>query len=172
MPGRVVDRHHRQSQLDNPLFGHWQTDQSAPVGGHKVDGGRIGKLRRDHQIALVLAVLVIHQDKHAPLTGLFDDVFDGGNCRCQFSFNRAGRFKLHRAFLLYQVIWHISHHHPVCQSTHTHAPVSFCQINSIPQRHLRAHACVRPLPRNTAPLQDSPQPDLQPTNPAPSRYRR
>jgi hypothetical protein len=43
-------------------------------------------LRRDHQIALVLAVLVVDKDEHAPVAGILDDLFDRrdgiGTFRC------------------------------------------------------------------------------------------
>ena len=93
--GRVIHRHHWQTQSIDAFFSHWQTDQTPPVGGHKVDRISVRKLRRDHQIAFVLAVLVIDQHEHTPLTGFFDDLFDGRDGIRQFSLDGSGRFKLH-----------------------------------------------------------------------------
>ena len=57
-------------------FGQGKADQAAAVLGHEVDGVRGRHLGRDHQVALVLAVLVVDQDEHAAVARLFDDLFD------------------------------------------------------------------------------------------------
>jgi len=69
----VVDGHHGQSQTIHTLGGHAQTDQPTAVSGHKIDvlRGNLGGC--DSEIALVLPVLVVHQDDHTALS----DVVDG-----------------------------------------------------------------------------------------------
>ena len=66
--------HQRQAELLDPLAGQRQADQAARVAGHEVD--RVGRreLRRDDQVALVLAVLVIDQDEHAAVARLLDQL--------------------------------------------------------------------------------------------------
>ena len=53
-----------------------EADQAAAVLGHEVD--RLGRrhLRRDDEVALVLAVLVVDQDEHAAVARLLDDLLD------------------------------------------------------------------------------------------------
>ena len=80
---RIVHRHHRQAQLLDPLGWQRQTDQPAPVRRHKVDRGRIGKPCGNHQVAFVLAVFVVDQDKH---------LFDGADCARKAAFDGAGGF--------------------------------------------------------------------------------
>jgi hypothetical protein len=46
------------------------------VGCHEVDCIRRRHLRRDDEIALVFAVLVIHQNEHAAVARVVDDFFD------------------------------------------------------------------------------------------------
>ena len=48
------------------LLGQRQADQPPPIAGHEVDRLRGHILRGQGQIALVLAVLVVHHDDHAP----------------------------------------------------------------------------------------------------------
>ena len=64
--GSVVPDHERDVQLVEALAGHRETDQAPAVGGHEVD--RVGRdvRGRDGQVALVLAVGVVHDDHHAP----------------------------------------------------------------------------------------------------------
>ena len=73
---RVVLRHQRQAQLLDALARQRQADQAAAVLGHEID--RLGRrhLRRDDEIALVLAVLVVDQDEHAAVARLLDDLLD------------------------------------------------------------------------------------------------
>ena len=53
-----------------------QADQAAAVLGHEVDGVGRGHLRRDHEIAFVLAVLGVDQDDHAAVAQVLDDLVD------------------------------------------------------------------------------------------------
>ena len=74
----VVLRHQRQAELLDPLAGQRQADQAARVLGHEVDRFGRGALRRDDEVALVLAVLVVDQDEHPALAGFLDDVLGRG----------------------------------------------------------------------------------------------
>ena len=68
--GFVAVRHQRQAQRLDPLPGQREADQAAAVLGHEVDRRGIAVLGWDHQIALVLAALVVHQDEHAAAAGV------------------------------------------------------------------------------------------------------
>ena len=74
--GAVVPAHQVEAELLDALAGQRQADQAAAVRGHEVD--RIGRrhLRRNDQVALVLAVLVVDQDVHAAVARLVDDLLD------------------------------------------------------------------------------------------------
>ena len=72
------------------------------MGGHEVD--RIGRrhLRRNDQIALVLAVLVIDENAHAAIAGILDDLLDAGDRVGPVPLYRTRSFILHlgRTFLI------------------------------------------------------------------------
>ena len=72
----VLD-HERDAQVVQPVAGHGQADQPAPVGGHEVDhvGGDV--LGGNGEVALVLAVLVVHHHHHAALADVRDGLRDG-----------------------------------------------------------------------------------------------
>ena len=57
-----------------------KADQSASVLGHEVDGLRRAHLRRDDEVALVLAIIGVHQNEHAPVARVLDHVFDLRRC--------------------------------------------------------------------------------------------
>ena len=64
-----------------PGGGQRQADQAAAMGRHEVDRAGRAHLRRDDQVAFVLAVLVVDEDEHAPVPRVLDDLFgrrDGG----------------------------------------------------------------------------------------------
>ena len=69
--------HHRDVQLLEALARHRHADQAAAVAGHEVD--RLGRdeLRRDREVAFVLAVFVIDDDDEAAVAVLLDRFFDG-----------------------------------------------------------------------------------------------
>ena len=71
-------RHLPQTELVAPLRRQAETDQAATVRGHEVD--RLGRdeLRRDRQVALVLAVRVVADDDEPPGADLLDRLFDAG----------------------------------------------------------------------------------------------
>ena len=77
MRGSVELRHHRNLQLARTFLRQRETDQAASVFRHEVDGLRRAHLRRDDEIALILAILRIDQDKHAPVARIFDQFLDG-----------------------------------------------------------------------------------------------
>ena len=54
----------------------------AAVLGHEIDDVRGDLLGGDHEVALVLPVLVVHDDDHPPVPDRLDGVFD----RYQFGF--------------------------------------------------------------------------------------
>ena len=71
----VVVGHRLQAERVGPILGQREADQPAPVARHEVD--RVGRrhLRRDDEIALILAVVVVDQDEHAAVARLVDDRF-------------------------------------------------------------------------------------------------
>jgi hypothetical protein len=78
VPSRIAARHQRQTKLLDPFLAEREADQAASVLGHKID--RVGSrhLRRDDEIALILAILVIDQDEHPAVARLVDQLFGTG----------------------------------------------------------------------------------------------
>jgi hypothetical protein len=74
----LVAHHERDAQLVQPLPGHGQADEAAAVAGHEVDDFGGDLLRGDGEVALVLAVLVVHDHDHPALPDVFDGVGDAG----------------------------------------------------------------------------------------------
>jgi hypothetical protein len=72
----VVARHLRQTQLPAARLGQRQTDEAAAKPGHEVD--RLGShmLGGKDQIALVLAIFLVHQDNHASGPHFNNDLFN------------------------------------------------------------------------------------------------
>ena len=72
---RLVARHHqRQVELAAARLGQRQADQAAAMLGHEVDGFRRDEFGGQHQVALVLAVFLVHQDDHFAGLEVGDDV--------------------------------------------------------------------------------------------------
>ena len=71
MPRAIGLRHQRQAQLVHARTRHGKADQAARITRHEIDRIRRRELRGDHQIALILAVFIIHQDEHAPAARFF-----------------------------------------------------------------------------------------------------
>ena len=65
-----------KAELLDALAGQRQADQAAAVARHEVDRLRRRHLRRDDQVALVLAILVVDQDDHAAVADVLDDLLD------------------------------------------------------------------------------------------------
>ncbi len=76
-PRRVLVDHGADAELIEPppLTGH--ADEPAPVGGHEVDRLRGDAIRRDGEVALVLAVLVVDDDHELAGADVLDRVIDG-----------------------------------------------------------------------------------------------
>ena len=75
----VVIRHRRQVELPAARFGECQADETAGVLRHEVD--RLGRheVGAEHQIAFILAILLVDEDDHASCLEL---VYEFGN-RCE-----------------------------------------------------------------------------------------
>ena len=73
----VLLRHERQPQLLGPCGGQRDADQATGVPGHEVDRFRGDPGGGDHQVALVLPVLVIGDDHHPAFADVGDRFFDG-----------------------------------------------------------------------------------------------
>ena len=69
--------HQRQAQLAAALARQRQADQAAAVARHEVDvlGAHLGG--GHDQVAFVLAILVVHDDDHAALPDVGEDLVDG-----------------------------------------------------------------------------------------------
>ena len=80
VPGAVVVDHQRQLEKLAALPGQGQADQAAGVFRHEIDVFRAHALRREHEVAFVLAFLVVHYDDHFALA----DVVDQFRRRIQF----------------------------------------------------------------------------------------
>ena len=69
----VGARHRLEPELVGALLGQREADQAAAVAGHEVDRVRRRHLRRDDEVALILAVFVVDEDEHAAVARLVDD---------------------------------------------------------------------------------------------------
>ena len=63
----ILYHHSLQPELLGALIRNWNTNQTAPVRGHEINGLRRHLFRRHHQIAFILAIGIIGYDDHAPL---------------------------------------------------------------------------------------------------------
>ena len=81
--------HQRQPQRPAALLGERQADQAAAVARHEVDvlGPHAG--RGHEQVALVLALLVVHHDDHAPGGELGKQFLDAVHARPRDSSSRS-----------------------------------------------------------------------------------
>ena len=77
VPRLVRARHALKVQRVGPLRRNGEADQAAPEAGHEIDGVRRRHLRRNDEIALVLALLGVHENEHAALARVFQDLVDG-----------------------------------------------------------------------------------------------
>jgi hypothetical protein len=80
-PGGVllVADHERDPQLVEPLAEHRQAHEPAAVAGHEVDGLGSDLLGGDREVALVLAVLVVHDDEHLPGLEVLEGLRNGAD---------------------------------------------------------------------------------------------
>ena len=74
--GRVLAHHERKLQLVTALFGQSQTDQAAAMPRHEVDRFGSHLLGGQDEVALVLAVLVVHDDHETARLELLDGAVD------------------------------------------------------------------------------------------------
>src|SRR5207249_2366913 len=79
--GAVLAHHHREPELVASLRGERQTDEPAAVDRHEVDVLGGDALGGDAEVALVLAVLVVHEDDHAPGPQLGERLLDADDVR-------------------------------------------------------------------------------------------
>ena len=68
--------HQRQLQAVGQFRGHGQADQAAPETGHEIDGFRRDVFGGHGQVALVLAVLIVHQNDHFALPDVGNGFFN------------------------------------------------------------------------------------------------
>src|SRR5579862_6911594 len=74
--GSISRSHQYQLKGIRSVLGNSQADQSARVSGHKIDDFWSDHLRRDHEIALVLAVFIVDDHDHAPSLELCECITD------------------------------------------------------------------------------------------------
>ena len=77
----VVGGHLVEAELVDAFAGQREADQAATVRRHEIDCGGCRHLRRDDEVALVLAILVVDKDVHAPVARFLDDFLDGAEHR-------------------------------------------------------------------------------------------
>ena len=82
--GGVLLHHQWKTQLFAAVPGHRHANQATTKPGHEVDGFGRAMLSSHHEIALILAILVIHQYDHFALTDIFYDVFNAVQCHVVF----------------------------------------------------------------------------------------
>ena len=74
----VVSRHQRQMQRVAAFGSQRQTDQSAAVCGHEVNGLRRDALGGHGEVALIFAVFIVDYHQHAPSAHLLNGLGNGG----------------------------------------------------------------------------------------------
>jgi hypothetical protein len=89
----VLGRHQVEPQLVAALGRQREADQPARLLGHEVDRLGSGELRREHQVALVLAVLAVADDHHSAAADLLDGLLDRGEGAGAALSARAGRIR-------------------------------------------------------------------------------
>ena len=62
----ILLRHRPQAKVVGPFLGQTKANEPTSILGHEIDRFRSDKLRRQRQVSLVLPVLVVHYDDHAP----------------------------------------------------------------------------------------------------------
>src|SRR2546428_780165 len=75
--GGVVGNHHRDLELVEALSQEGHANQATAVLRHEVHRFRGHAVGRHHEVTLVLAVLVVHDEEDAPLPDLLDALLDG-----------------------------------------------------------------------------------------------
>ena len=77
---RVFVHHQRKLKFLHPLWRQGQADKSTSVSSHEIDGFRGDFLGSHDEIAFVFAILVVHEDHHAAMGNVRNDVFDAIKC--------------------------------------------------------------------------------------------
>ena len=88
--GALID-HQPQAEPVEALAVHRHADQPAAVGSHEIDRLRGRELRRDRQIALVLAILVVGDDQRFAVGERLDRFLDGTERRRAAAISSAPR---------------------------------------------------------------------------------
>src|SRR6185295_12414336 len=70
-----VTDHQWQAQLRAAFARQGEANEPAPEASHEINVRRAHSLRGHHQVALVLAILVVHDHDHAPGTQFCKDLF-------------------------------------------------------------------------------------------------
>ncbi len=73
----VLVNHHGQLKLTAAGFREGQADQATSKPGHEIDGLGRNSVGRHDQVALILAVFVVHQDHHATRPNGRDEIGNG-----------------------------------------------------------------------------------------------
>ena len=63
------------------------------MGGHEIDRIGRGPLRGDHQITIILAILMIDKDEHMAIARLIEDLFDWRDCIGPIALDRTRLFE-------------------------------------------------------------------------------
>src|SRR5215468_8990308 len=66
-------------QFVEPLSGHWQAYETAPVSGHEINGIGRDLFGRDHEVAFIFPVFIIDDDDHSAFLDLVNGFFN----RCE-----------------------------------------------------------------------------------------
>ncbi len=77
MSGLIGARHALQMQCFRALGCNCEADQATSEPGHEVDSVGRRHLCRNDKVALVFALFGVHQDEHAALTRIFENLVDG-----------------------------------------------------------------------------------------------
>jgi hypothetical protein len=77
MAREIRTRHQLETKLGGTLRRERQADEPAAMFGHEVDGIRRGHLRRNYEIAFVLALLGVDENKHAAVACVLHHLLDG-----------------------------------------------------------------------------------------------
>ncbi len=82
LAGAIGRDHQRQRELPATLFGEREADEAARVARHEVDRLRGHEFRRDNDVALVFAVLLVDEHDHAAGLEFGNDLGGGGMRHC------------------------------------------------------------------------------------------
>ena len=69
----VVVDHRLQAERVRTFLGQRKADEAAPVPGHEIDRVRSRHLRRNDEIAFILAVVVVDENEHSAVARFVDD---------------------------------------------------------------------------------------------------